>query len=189
VQSLAGVTLGGATVRIDEGPNAGKSTVTAGDGRYHLIDLVFAGGQITVEHADHHSLTRGITMTGGGPTTHTLNFSLVPGVVGTWRLQSVDGQPLPWTLPEEDSGGADKVEVTAEVITALVSGRFTMDTTLRTTDGRNVFLETIPDTGTYVVDGSGVTFSFDSDPGGDPALGTVSGNVLALDDGFVYLRD
>ena len=83
----------------------------------------------------------------------------------------------------------DKVEVTAEVITALVSGRFTMDTTLRATDGSNVFLETIPDTGTYVVDGSVVTFRFDSDPGGDPALGTLSGNVLALDDGFVYLRD
>ena len=111
------------------------------------------------------------------------------GVVGTWRLQSVDGQPLPWTLPEEDSGGMDKVEVTAEVITALVSGRFTMDTTLRATDGSNVFLETIPDTGTYVVDGSTVTFSFDSDPGGEPATGTVSGNVLTLDDGFVYRRD
>ena len=110
-------------------------------------------------------------------------------VVGTWRLQSVDGQPLPWTLPESDSGGFDKVEVTAEVITALASGRFTMDTTLRTTDGSNVFLETIPDTGTYVVDGSVVTFRFDSDPGGEPALGTVSGNVLALDDGFVYIRD
>jgi len=190
VQSLAGGTLGGANVRIDAGPNAGKSTTTAGDGRYTLTDLVFAGGQITVEHADHVSQTQAITMTGGGPTTHTLNFSLLPRwVVGTWRLLSVDGKPLPWTLPEEDSGVADKVEVTAEVITTLDSGRFTMDTTLRVTNGRNVFLETIPDTGTYVVDGSTVTFSFDSDPGGEPALGTVSGNVLALDDGFVYRRD
>ena len=26
-------------------------------------------------------------------------------VVGTWRLQTVDGRPLPFTLPEEESGG------------------------------------------------------------------------------------
>ena len=92
-------------------------------------------------------------------------------------------------LKQQVSGGADKVEVTAEVITTLDSGRFTMDTTLRVTRGRNVFSETIPDKGTYVVDGSTVTFSFDSDPGGEPATGTVSGNVLTLDDGFAYRRD
>jgi hypothetical protein len=43
-------------------------------------------------------------------------------VVGSWRLQSVDGRTLPFTIPEEQSGGADKLEVTAEVIAFRVTG-------------------------------------------------------------------
>jgi hypothetical protein len=116
------------------------------------------------------------------------------GVVGTWRLQSVDGRPLPFTLPEEESGGADKLEVTAEVITTLDSGSFTMLTTFRVTDGSDVFPESIPDGGTYAVNGSTATFTY-SDGGTAPA--TVSGNVMTLVDiidgpisyTFVYLRD
>ena len=64
-----------------------------------------------------------------------------------WRLQSIDGRPLPFTLPEEESGGADKLEVTAEVITTLESGSFTMLTAFRVTDGSDVFPESIPDKG------------------------------------------
>ena len=45
VQSLAGGTLGGATVRIVEGPNAGKSTTTAGDGRYTLTAWCLAAAR------------------------------------------------------------------------------------------------------------------------------------------------
>ena len=116
-------------------------------------------------------------------------------VVGTWRLQSIDGRPLPFTLPEEESGGADKLEVTAEVITTLESGSFTMLTAFRVTDGSDVFPESIPDNGTYAVNGSTATFTFSSDGGTAPA--TVSGNVMTLVDiidgpisyTFVYRRD
>ncbi len=116
-------------------------------------------------------------------------------VVGTWRLQSVDGRPLPFTIPEEESGGADKLEVTAEVITTLASGSFTMLTTFRVTDGSGVFPESIPDEGTYAVNGSTATFTFFSE--GRTARATVSGNVITLVDvidgpvsyTFVYRRD
>ena len=115
-------------------------------------------------------------------------------VVGTWRLQSVDGRPLPFTLPEEESGGADKLEITAEVITTLNSGSFTMLTTFRVTYGSDVFPESIPGEGTYAVIGS--TASFTSSDGWI-ASATVSSNVMTLVeiiDGpisytFVYLRD
>ena len=81
------------------------------------------------------------------------------------------------------------------MITTLDSGRFSMLNTFRVTDGSDVFPESIPDEGTYAVNGSTATFTFFSDGGTAPA--TVSGNVMTLVDiidgpisyTFVYLRD
>ena len=73
----------------------------------------------------------------------------------------------------------DKLEVTAEVITTVASGRHTMLTTFRVTDGSDVFTESIPDEGTYVVNGSRITFTYSD---GSTARATVSGNVMTLDD-------
>jgi hypothetical protein len=109
------------------------------------------------------------------------------GVVGTWRLQTVDGKSLPFTLVEP---GVDKLEVTAETITLLASGRVTMVTTFRITDGGSVSSESVPDAGTYTVVGSTVTFTFDSD--GSTPTATVNGDTMTLGDiglTFVYLRD
>jgi hypothetical protein len=107
--------------------------------------------------------------------------------VGTWRLQTVNGLPLPFTLPEE---GVDKLELTAETITLIASGRVSMVTTFRVTDGGNVSAESVPDAGTYAVTGSTVTFMFDSD--GSTPTATVNGDTMTLDDiglTFVYRRD
>ena len=109
------------------------------------------------------------------------------GVEGAWRLQTVNGLALPFTLPES---GVDKLELTAEVITLVRPSSLTIVTTFRVTDGSNVFPESIPDEGTYAVTGSTVTFTWDSD--GSTSTATVSGDRMTLQDiglTFVYHRD
>jgi hypothetical protein len=95
-------------------------------------------------------------------------------IVGTWNLETVNGNPLPFTLP-----GTGEV-VTAEAFTIQAAGRFTITTTFRVTSGGNVTSETIPDAGAYVVSGSTVTFTYDSD--GSQDIATVSGNTFTLTD-------
>jgi len=109
------------------------------------------------------------------------------GAEGTWRLHTVNGLALPFTLPES---GVDKLELTGEVITLVPPRSLTIITTFRVTDGSNVFAESIPDKGTYAVNGSTVTFTWDSD--GSTSTATVSGNTMTLQDiglTFVYHRD
>jgi hypothetical protein len=108
-------------------------------------------------------------------------------VAGTWRLQTVNGLPLPFTLSET---GMDKEELISEVITLAAPGSLTIVTAFRYTTGSNVFSESIPDEGTYAVDGSTVTITWDSD--GSTSTATVSGNTMTLQDiglTFVYRRD
>ena len=147
-----------------------------------------------------HRLTKGVTMLRRSLLSLLISLLVIAcsdatgpgdgpggGLVGTWRLQTVDGLPLPFTLSE---GGADKLELTAETMTLVASGSFDMVTTFRVTEGSNVFPESIPDEGTYVVNGSTVTFTYDSD--GSTDIATVSGNAMTLDDiglTFVYRRD
>jgi len=109
------------------------------------------------------------------------------GLVGTWRLQSVDGQALPWVL---DEPGVDKLEVTEEIYTLHEGGVFSMTTTFRLTDNGEVSSETVPDNGTYTVDGSSVTFTYASD--GSTDVATVASSTMTLDDighTFAYRRD
>lgn len=109
------------------------------------------------------------------------------GVAGTWRLEKVNGSALPFTLPDEP---VDKLELTGEVITLVPPRTLTIVTTFRVTDGSNVYSESIPDGGTYSVNGSTVTLTWDSDGTTDTA--TVNGNTMTLDDiglTFVYRRD
>jgi hypothetical protein len=109
-----------------------------------------------------------------------------PAVVGTWRLQTVNGRPLPFTLSE---GPADKLELTGEALTLAASGTFTMVTTFRVTEGSNVFPESVPDEGTYEVIGASVRFTFHSD--GSVSTMTVRGDTMTDPDidTFVYRRD
>ena len=65
-----------------------------------------------------------------------------------------------------------------------------MVTTFFVTDPPNFFTETVPDEGTFVVNGSTITFTFPSD--GSTPSATVSGNTMTLEDiglTFVYRRD
>lgn len=80
VSSAASGPIGGATVTISDGPNAGKTTTTAGDGRYTLTDLTFAGFSVSVSAANHDGQSRGIALN-AAVTTATANFSLLPSAL------------------------------------------------------------------------------------------------------------
>ena len=107
--------------------------------------------------------------------------------LGTWRLQSVSGQSLPFILEQD---GTRKVELTGETVTLLASGRQTMVTSFRVTESGNVFTESIPAAGNYTVDGSTLLLTFDNDE--DTYTAIVSGDAMTIDDiglTFLYRRD
>ena len=95
-------------------------------------------------------------------------------VDGTWTLQTVNGSNLPYVVAQ---AGNDKVEVTADVLT-VASGAFTELTTIRVTSGGAVTTQSIPDAGTYSINGTAVTFTFQSD--GSTGTGTLNENSLIV---------
>jgi hypothetical protein len=103
-------------------------------------------------------------------------------VEGTWTLQSVNGSNLPYVLAQ---AGADKVEVTADVLTVGSGGAFTELTTVRVTSGGTVTTQSLPDAGTYTVNGTAVTFVFQSD--GSSGTGTLNGDRLTVATGGLSL--
>jgi len=96
-------------------------------------------------------------------------------VVGTWQLQTVNGQGLPYVAAQ---AGSDKVELTADVLTVAAGGAFTQLTTIRITSGGTVTTQSIPDAGTYTINGTAVSFTFQSD--GSSGTGTLSENSLTV---------
>ena len=108
-------------------------------------------------------------------------------LLGTWRLESVSGQPLPYILEQE---GTRKVELTGETVTLITSDRQTMVTFFRVTDKGNVFTESVPAPGNYTVNGSTLLLTFDADE--DTYTAIVTGDTMTIDDiglRFVYRRD
>ena len=108
-------------------------------------------------------------------------------LLGTWRLETVSGQPLPFILEQD---GTRKVELTGETVTLLASGRQTMVTSFRVTENGNVFTESIPAPGNYTVTGSTLLLTFDSDE--DTYTAIVNGETMTIDDiglTFVYRRE
>ena len=110
-----------------------------------------------------------------------------PGAAGTWQLQTVNGQALPFTL---ETGVGFKLELTGESMTLLETGSVSMMTMFRVTDAGVVSTESIPDSGSYTVNGSTITFTFSSD--GSTPQATVTGDTMTLGDiglTFVYRRE
>jgi hypothetical protein len=108
-------------------------------------------------------------------------------LIGTWRLQTVSGQPIPYIL-EQDAGR--KVELTGETVTLLASGRQTMVTSFRVTESGKVTLEDVPAPGSYTVNQSTLTLRFDTDS--DIYTAIVNGDTMTIDDiglTFLYRRD
>ena len=107
--------------------------------------------------------------------------------VGTWCLQKVSDQLLPYTL-EESTGR--KVELTGETVTLIASGRQTMVTSFRVTTGGIVSVESVPAPGNYTVNGSTLLLTFDDDESIYTA--TIKGDTMTINDmglTFVYRRD
>lgn len=96
---------------------------------------------------------------------------------GTYSLQTVNGAPLPFTIPPQ-FGDTFVEQVTADVITAS-NGSFTNSTTVRDTDNTSgqVTISTSSVTGTYVINGTAVTFNFQ---GGGTENGSISGNTITI---------
>lgn len=96
-------------------------------------------------------------------------------VVGTWQLQSVNGQGLPYIAEQV---GADKVELTSDVVTAAAGGSFAEIVSYRITQGGQVSAYSESYAGTYTLNGTAVTFRWNDD--GSIGTGTVSGSTLTV---------
>jgi hypothetical protein len=94
--------------------------------------------------------------------------STSPGVVtGTYTLRSVNGAPLPFTVIQI---GADKYEITSDVIILSEGGTFSESTNDRTTQNGVVTTSTITDGGTYSLTGTAISLV-------SAQSGTISGSV------------
>jgi hypothetical protein len=96
-------------------------------------------------------------------------------VAGTWNLQTVNGSNLPFVVAQT---GTDKVELVSDVLTAVPTGSFTDITTIRNTVNGQVTTESEADAGSYTLNGTAVTFTFNSD--GSTGTGSISGNTLTV---------
>jgi hypothetical protein len=115
---------------------------------------------------------------GGDSTTAPVTAN----VVGTWNLQTINGLVLPFTTAQS---GADKTEITADVLSVSGTGSFTETTTIRTTLNGQVSTQSSADAGQYTINGTAVSFVFNSD--GSTGTGTLSGNTLIVADNGVSL--
>jgi len=65
--------VGGATVRVTDGPNAGKSTTTSAGGSYSLAGLVASGMTVSASATNYTAISKPVTITGA----QTLDFQLI----------------------------------------------------------------------------------------------------------------
>jgi hypothetical protein len=92
---------------------------------------------------------------------------------GTYDLKTVNGANLPYTTFET---ATQKDEVLGDVITAS-NGSFEQFTSNRVTINGRITNGTSPNSGTYVIDGTTVTFLSP----GTPWSGTISGNTFTIE--------
>lgn len=117
---------------------------------------------------------------GGDSTTQPTMASLD----GSWSLQTVNGAALPFVAAQS---GQDKEEIMSDVFTTS-SGTFAEQMTVRTTISGQATMDTLPDSGSYALSGSTVTFTFSDS---STASGTVSGNTMTFVESgyrFVYKK-
>jgi Carboxypeptidase regulatory-like domain len=74
VTSTAGGGITGATVRIVDGANAGKSTTTTAGGAYSFTGLAVAGQTVNASATNYSSVSKGVSTT----SNQVLDFQLAP---------------------------------------------------------------------------------------------------------------
>jgi hypothetical protein len=79
--SATGAGISGATLAVNDGPNAGKSTTTDASGNYSLAGLQQSGFTVNVSATTYASQSKGVTLT----SNQTLSF----------QLQTANGLPSP----------------------------------------------------------------------------------------------
>jgi hypothetical protein len=95
-------------------------------------------------------------------------------VAGTWNLTTVNGASLPFIIQ-----ATPKIEVLSDQLVVSANGTFTESTQTRTTNGTAVTLETVPDGGTYSLNGTAATFIFNDGTTGAGTL-TTTGLIVAF---------
>lgn len=105
-------------------------------------------------------------------------------IAGTWSLQTINGTPLPFTVSQTAN---DKIEVVSDVVTATSTGTYTEVIQYRETLNGQATVTSVPDAGTFTINGSAITLS--SSQSGT-ITGTLSNNndtFTAAESGFVYV--
>ena len=95
-------------------------------------------------------------------------------VAGTWNLTSINGSPLPYVLQAANP----KIEYLNEQLIVSANGTFTQTANARFTNSGIVSTQPIADAGTYTLNGTAVSFRFNSD--GSTGTGTVTGSSLVV---------
>jgi len=99
-------------------------------------------------------------------------------VAGTWNLQTVNGQPLPYTAYMTTSPSY-RLEIMSDQLVANSDGTYAENGTIRETQGTTVTTSTEQDTGVWTQHGSQIDFTSDADATVTSA--TVSGDKLTVD--------
>jgi hypothetical protein len=104
-------------------------------------------------------------------------------IVGTWNLQSINGQALPFLASASDP----QIEILGDQIVVSADGTFTDALAVRVTDGTDVVTSTIDDNGTYTVNGTAVEFVFSDNSSG---TASVTGDTFTVgESGFSWLYE
>jgi len=96
---------------------------------------------------------------------------------GTWNLQTVNGQPLPFTVLS-NTAPAYRLEIVSDQLVANSDGTYVDNGTIRETQGTTVTESSEQDTGTWTQHGSQVEFTSDADA--SVATATVNGNQISI---------
>ncbi len=119
------------------------------------------------------ALVATVAACGGDGTTSPTPTSLA----GTWRVVSVNGSALPYTIL---GSGDNREDLLDDVITASADGTFTEVTTIQhfsKTLGISTDVSP-PLPGTWVLNGTNVTLTYTND--GSQGIGSVNGNTLTF---------
>ena len=95
------------------------------------------------------------------------------GIASTWNLATANGAPLPFTVP----GITPRLDVLSDKLVLKTNGTFTETTEARSINGTTVTPQTIPDGGTYTVNGTSATFVFND---GTVGVGTITATTLSM---------
>lgn len=108
----------------------------------------------------------------------------VASLAGTWTLQTVNGNPLPFTISQT---ATDKVELLSDVVTASANGTYSENLQIRETLNGVSQTFTSADTGTFTVNGTAVTLTSTQVGSTSGALSNNNHTLTLTEQGFVWV--